>query len=49
MWRNIDQASKDRLQTEYQANKEKADEKKTAYVDKYGKIERKKKKKHAKK
>jgi hypothetical protein len=49
MWRNIDQATKDRLEAKYQENKTKVAEQKAAYVDKYGKIEKKKKKKHAKK
>ncbi len=49
MWRNIDQATKDRLEAKYQINKEKVAESKAAYVDQYGKIEKKKKKKHAKK
>ncbi len=49
MWRHIDQATKDRLEVKYQENKEKVAQLKAAYVDKYGKIVKKKKKKHAKK
>lgn len=49
MWKNVDQATKDRLEVKYQENKKKVADEKTAYIDKYGKIEKKKKKKHAKK
>lgn len=49
MWKSVDQATKDRLEAKYQQNKEKVAVEKAAYVDKYGKIERKKKRKNAKK
>ena len=45
MWQNFDQATKDRLEAEYQKNKEVVAQEKAEYEDKYGKIERKKKKK----
>jgi len=45
MWQNVDQATKDRLEAEYQKNKEVVAQEKAEYEDKYGKIERKKKKK----
>lgn len=45
MWHNVDQATKDRLEAEYQKNKEQVAEEKAQYEEKYGKIERKKKKK----
>jgi hypothetical protein len=45
MWQNIDQATKDRLEAEYQKNKEVVAAEKAEYEEKYGKIERKKKKK----
>ena len=46
MWQGIDSATKERLQAEYQRNKEVAAQEKADYEEKYGKIERKKKKKH---
>ena len=45
MWANVDQGTKDRLEVEYQKNKEIVSKEKADYEDKYGKIERKKKKK----
>ena len=45
MWANVDQGTKDRLEVEYQKNKEIVSKEKDDYEDKYGKIERKKKKK----
>ena len=45
MWQNVDQATKDRLEAEYQKNKEVVAAEKAEYEEKYGKIERKKKKK----
>ena len=45
MWGTVDQATKDRLEADYQRNKAVAAEDKAAYEEKYGKIERKKKKK----
>lgn len=48
MWNNVDQATKDRLEKEYQKNKQAAVKEKTEYVEKYGKIERKKKRKNKK-
>ncbi len=45
MWHTVDQATKDRLEVEYQKNKEKVAEEKATYEEQYGKIERKKKKK----
>jgi hypothetical protein len=49
MWHNVDQATKDRLEVEYQKNKELVAKEKTDYEEKYGKIERKKKKKRIEK
>lgn len=49
MWGNVDQATKDRLEKEYQKNKEIAAKDKADYVSKYGKIEKKKKNKRSKK
>ena len=46
MWQGIDSSTKERLQAEYQRNKEVAAQEKADYEEKYGKIERKKKKKH---
>ena len=46
MWHNVDQATKDRLEAEYQRNKQEVAVEKAEYEEKYGKIERKKKKKH---
>jgi hypothetical protein len=48
MWNNIDQATKDRLEKEYQKNKEVVAKEKADYVSKYGKIEKKKKRKNKK-
>lgn len=45
MWAHVDHATKERLEAEYQKNKETAAEEKADYEEKYGKIERKKKKK----
>ena len=45
MWQQVDQATKDRLEAEYQRNKEVAAKEKEAYEQQYGKIERKKKNK----
>ena len=45
MWAHVDQATKDRLEAEYQKNKEAVSLEKAEYEEKYGKIERKKKKK----
>lgn len=45
MWHTVDQATKDRLEAEYQKNKEQVAEEKAQYEEKYGKIERKKKNK----
>jgi hypothetical protein len=45
MWSKVDQATKDRLEAEYQKNKEKVALLKSDYEQQYGKIERKKKKK----
>ena len=49
MWGKIDVGTKDRLEKEYQKNKEVAAKDKANYVAKYGKIQRKKKNKRAKK
>ena len=49
MWANVDQATKDRLEAEYQKNKESVAKEKAEYEEKYGKIERKKKKKRIEK
>jgi hypothetical protein len=49
MWANIDPAVKTRLEGEYQKNKIEAAKEKEEYEAQYGKIERKKKKKHDKK
>ena len=46
MWQGIDSSTKERLEAEYQRNKEVAAQEKADYEEKYGKIERKKKKKH---
>ena len=46
MWQGINSSTKERLQAEYQRNKEVAAQEKADYEEKYGKIERKKKKKH---
>ena len=48
MWNNADQATKDRLEKEYQKNKESAAKEKAEYIAKYGKIEKKKKRKNKK-
>ena len=48
MWNNADKSIKDRLEKQYQKNKEVAAKVKADYVEKYGKIEKKKKKKHKK-
>ena len=45
MWKTVDQATKDRLEAEYQTKKEAAAVEKAEYEEQYGKIERKKKKK----
>jgi len=45
MWANVDQATKDRLEAEYEKNKQIAAKEKEEYEQQYGKIERKKKKK----
>jgi hypothetical protein len=45
MWQNVDQTTKDRLEAEYQKNKAVVAGEKAEYEEKYGKIERKKKKK----
>lgn len=45
MWAHVDQTTKDRLEAEYQKNKDIVAKEKTEYEEKYGKIERKKKKK----
>ena len=45
MWQTVDPATKARLEAEYRANKEAAAQEKADYEQKYGKIERKKKKK----
>ena len=45
MWKEVDQATKDRLEAEYQRNKEQVAQEKADYEKQYGKIERKKKKK----
>ena len=45
MWQAVDPATKDRLEAEYRRNKEAAAQEKADYEQKYGKIERKKKKK----
>ena len=45
MWQAVDPATKDRLEAEYRRNKEAAALEKADYEQKYGKIERKKKKK----
>ena len=45
MWQTVDPATKARLEGEYRANKEAAAQEKADYEQKYGKIERKKKKK----
>jgi hypothetical protein len=49
MWANIEPATKERLEAEYQKNKIEAAREKEEYEAQYGKIERKKKKKHDKK
>lgn len=49
MWANVDPATKERLEAEYQKNKIEAAREKEEYEAQYGKIERKKKKKHDKK
>jgi hypothetical protein len=48
MWSRVDQGTKDRLEAEYQKNKAEAAKEKEDYEAQYGKIERKKKKKHDK-
>ena len=48
MWEKVDKATKERLEAEYQKNKEVAAKDKEEYESKYGKIERKRKKKIAK-
>jgi len=48
MWGQVDQATKDRLEAIYQKNKIGAAKEKEDYEAQYGKIERKKKKKHDK-
>ena len=40
-WTNVDKATKERLDAEYEKNKIKAAEEKYEYIEKYGKIERK--------
>lgn len=49
MWANVDGATKDRLEAEYQKNKIVAAQQKADYEEKHGKIERKKKKKRIEK
>jgi hypothetical protein len=49
MWANVEPATKVRLEAEYQKNKIVAAKDKEEYEAQYGKIERKKKKKHDKK
>ena len=44
MWGRVDEATKNRLEAEYQTNKSKYEEDKADYEKDYGKIERKKKK-----
>lgn len=43
-WGKVDEATKSRLEEEYQANKTVYDQEKATYEKQYGKIERKKKK-----
>lgn len=45
MWAHVDQTTKDRLEADYQKNKDIVAKEKAEYEEKYGKIERKKKKK----
>jgi hypothetical protein len=45
MWGNVEPSTKVRLEAEYQRNKEVVAKEKAEYEEKYGKIERKKKKK----
>lgn len=49
MWANVDGTTKDRLEAEYQKNKIVAAKEKAEYEGKFGKIERKKKKKRIEK
>jgi hypothetical protein len=49
MWAHVDQGTKGRLEAEYQKNKEVVAKVKAEYEEKYGKIERKKKKKRIEK
>ena len=49
MWGNVDHSVKERLEAEYQKNKEVAQKDKAEYEEKYGKIDRKKKKKRVSK
>jgi hypothetical protein len=49
MWGHVDQATKDRLEADYQKNKEVVAKEKAEYEEVYGKIERKKKKKRIEK
>ena len=44
MWGKVDEATKNRLEVEYQKNKAKYEEDKEQYEKQYGKIERKSKK-----
>lgn len=44
MWGKVDEATRKRLEEQYQKNKEEAARVKYEYEEKYGKIERKKKK-----
>lgn len=48
MWAKVDPSIKTRLEAEYQKNKIEAAKEKEDYEAQYGKIERKKKKKHDK-
>ena len=45
MWEKVDEDTKKRLNAEYEKNKEIAAKEKQEYEEKYGKIERKRKKK----
>ena len=49
MWNNVDEETKNRLEDQYQKNKEQVAKEKEEYVAKYGKIEKKKKNKNKKK
>ena len=49
MWGNVEPSTKVRLEAEYQRNKEVVAKEKAEYEEKYGKIERKKKKKRIEK